>query len=314
MLRRCATLGVAAILLASSAVGVAGCGSSSTGQLKVTISGEATKYSAKDQSTWARYKPGDQATFTVTVVNTGPGSVTGVSIHVTLPAGFHYRSTERILAPGATRTQPIEAAVNTSAPIFGLWTLSPPGAAGPTVATEVAVSFIANVDGQPGAAAVRAFANGDASVGQSDGVPYNVSVDAAAKLAALVTVNPTGAAPGGAVQYEVRITNSGTGNAANVGVLVTLPGVMSYTSSVTPFAGNGSRDRGVDPIRNTLEVFYNGFTLPPISNGSPGFVVIVFTARVAAAAAAGTYTVDCNVTDDAGDTFSLQAVAPVAVT
>jgi hypothetical protein len=89
--------------------------------------------------------------------------------------------------------------------------------------------------------------------------------------------------------------------------------VLTFTSSVTPFAGNGARSKGVDPIRDTLEVYYDGFLLPPVSNAGPGFVVIVFKATVVPTAAAGTYPVDVNVTDAAGDTATLHAVAPLTV-
>ncbi len=146
--------------------------------------------------------------------------------------------------------------------------------------------------------------------------------------------------------YQVRLLNGGTGPASDVAVLITLPPVMTFASSVTPFAGNGTRNRGVDPIKNTLEVYYDGFTLPALSNAGPGFLVIVFKANVlgggrsvtapatatpengatltpsasgptpssaASTVPPGTYTVDASITDFVGDTFSLHAVAPVSV-
>ncbi len=320
----------AAILVLVPVVGLAGCGAGN-GQLKVTVgecrrqiavpcsygvltSGGASSYKASNAATYSQYKPGDQATFTVAVVNAGPGSVTGVTMHLGLPAGFKYRSTESINAPGSTRTQPLDAAVNSSAPIFGLWTLAPPGAAGAGTTTEVDITFIAEVEGKPGPALVQAFAAGDETAGQSNAAPYVVIVAAAAHLSALVNISPTSARHGSAVTYEVRLTNGGTGNAENVAVLITLPPVLTFTSSVTPFAGNGARNKGVDPIKNTLEVYYDGFLLPPLSNAGPGFVVIVFKATIGPTAPAGTYPVDANVTDSAGDTFALHAVAPLTVT
>ena len=191
------------------------------------------------------------------------------------------------------------------------------------------------MSGAAGGASVQAFAAGDTNAGQTNATAYTVIVDAAANVSALVTASPATVARGGTVIYQVRVINSGTGNATDVGVLVTLPPVMTYTGIITPFAGNGSRNRGVDPIRNTLEVFLDGFTLPPLSNAGPGFVVIVFKATVLGAGSPfaapsatgtsappsiapatvppGTYTVDTNITDAGGDTFSLHAVAPVAV-
>ncbi|MEO8898059.1 MAG: hypothetical protein ABI352_10550 [Candidatus Dormibacter sp.] len=318
----------ATLVLAPLALSISACGAGN-GQLKVIVgdcrrqvdvpcsydvlkNGTASSYNATKTGTYSHFKPGDQATFTVAVVNTGPGSVTGVTVHLGLPDGFRYRSTEFINAPGATRTQPLDAAVNSSAPILGLWTLAPPAAGGGANA-EVDITFTANVQAKPGPALVQASASGDASAGQTNAAPYVVSIDAAAHLDALVGVSPTNAKKGSVVSYEVRLTNGGTGNASDVAVLITLPPVLTFTNSVTPFAGNGARTKGVDPLKNTLEVYYDGFLLPPLSNAGPGFVVIVFKATVVLTAQAGTYPIDVTVTDDAGDTSTLHAVAPLTV-
>jgi uncharacterized repeat protein (TIGR01451 family) len=346
VLRRPAAAGAAVLLLAPLLLPLSGCGPGS-GQLHVSLSavslsGDAQSYRANQPASYYHYKPGDQVTFTVVVVNTGPGSVTGVTVHVTLLASFRYHATTAIDAPGATRTQPLDAAVNSTVPIFGLWTLAPPGAAGPGKDSKVIITFTADVSGEPGGATVQAFAAGDTNAGQTNATAYNVIVDPAANVTALVSASPVSVKRGSTVTYEVRVINVGTGNAQDVGVLITLPPVMTYAGSVTPFAGNGSRNNGVDPIKNTLEVFFDGFTLPPLSNAGPGFVVIVFKATVLGAGRSsnlpsssarasstgnasapssapstvptGTYTVDAHITDTAGDTFSLHAVAPVAVT
>jgi uncharacterized repeat protein (TIGR01451 family) len=345
---------LAAILVAAPVlIAVSGCGSGS-GQVTVSLTGAYTGtagYNSADSNTYPHYSPGDEATFVAHVVNHGPGSVTGVTVHVTLPEAFRYHATISIEAPGSTRTQPLDAAVNSTTPIFGLWTLAAPGAAGAGVDSAVDITFTAYVDGRPGGTVVQAFAAGDTNAGQTNTAAYDVVVDAAAKVSALASVNPSTAKRGATVTYQVRVINGGTGNARNVGVLITLPPVMTFAGSLTPFAGNGSRNKGVDPIKNTLEVFYDGFTLPPLSSAGPGYVVIVFKATVlgagrglsiaapsptessgptAAASASsaqsspapssapatvppGTYTVDVNITDSAGDTFSLHAVAPVSI-
>ena len=314
--RRLAGAAAAIIALAPALAGLTGCGSGSSGQLKVTITSPGDpgrNYDPSKPDTYAKYRPGDEAHFTVKAVNTGPGSVTGMTIHVLLPPAFKYRSTEKISAPGATRTQPVDAAVNSNAPVFGLWTLSAPGAAGAGTAVAVSVSFIAQVQGQPGTVSVQAFASGDDTAGQADAKPHLATVTPAPHLSGLISVNPTSAKPGATVTYAVRLTNDGTGNAGNVAVLVTLPPVLTFASTVTPFAGNGTRNHGVDPLKNTLLVYYDGFLLPPLSNGGPGYVVVTFKALIVASAPAGSYPVDASVTDQDGDTASLHAVAPLKV-
>jgi uncharacterized repeat protein (TIGR01451 family) len=330
MRRRLGSAAAAILVVLPIAVVLAGCGAGN-GQLKVILgacrrqitgpcsydilkNGGASSYKANNAGTYSQYKPGEQATFTVAVVNAGPGSVAGVTIHLGLPAGFKFRSTESIHAPGSTRTQPLDAAVNSSTPIFGLWTLAPPGAAGGGLNTEVDITFIADVEGKPGPVLVQASAAGDEAAGQTNAAPYAVIVNAAAHLSALVNVGPGSAKHGTAVTYQVRVTNDGTGNAEDVAVLITLPPVLTFTSSVTPFAGNGARNKGVDPIKNSLEVYYDGFLLPPLSNAGPGFVVIAFRATIGITAPGGTYAVDASVTDIAGDTVALHSVASLTVT
>ena len=314
MRRRLATAIAVVLALVPVAATLSSCGSGN-GQLRVTMSSsdQAQTYSdcAKKPATAPCYKPGDHATLSVKVANRGPGSVTGVTVHVTLPSSFRYRSTEGVESFGATRTQPLDAAVNTVTPIFGLWTLDPPAADG-TVAF-VTITLIADVQGRPGGPAVQAFAAGDASAGNTDAAPFVLQVIAAPHLAALVSVSPTSARAAGTVTYQVRITNDGTGVATNVAVLVTLPPTLTFVDSVIPFPGNGTRNRGVNPFRNTLLVYYDGFVLPALSNGGPGFVVILFKAAVATGAPPGSYPVDASVTDDAGDSTSLHAVAALTI-
>jgi len=316
VLRRLATTVAAILLLTPAVFALEGCGSGN-GQLKVSISGESDVYKVSDHSTWAAYKPGDEATFTIDVVNAGPGTVTGVTVHVALPPSFHYRSSS-IVSHGSTRTQPLDAAVNSGAPIWGLWTLDPPGAAGigssgAAIATDVQITFKANVDGRPGDVPVQGFAAGDTSAGQTDAPPYMITVLGAPEIGALVTVAPGSVKTGGTVTYTVRVTNNGTAQATDVGVLITLPPGLTFASSVTPFSGNGSRNNAMNPYKGSLEVYYDGFVLPATSNAGPGFVAIVFKANVVPTAAPGVYTVDCHLSDAAGDTVSLHSVAPITI-
>jgi uncharacterized repeat protein (TIGR01451 family) len=316
--RRLGSAAAAIVVVVPVALGLTTCGAGN-GQLQVFISSNdptpaGFTYKLGSVPSYSQYKPGDAATFTIEVVNTGPGSVSGVTIHLVLPVGFRYRSTESISAPGSARTQPLDAAVNSGSPIFGVWTLSPPGTDAPGKNSSVSITVIAEAEGKPGPVLVHAFAAGDATAGQTDSAPYGVAMIPAAHLSSLVGVNPTTAKRGSTVTYEVRLTNDGTGNAEDVAILITLPPVLTFASSVTPFAGNGARNKGVDPIRNTLEVYYDGFLLPPLSNPGPGFVVIVFKATIVSTAPPGTYPVDADVTDVAGDSFTLHAVAPLTIT
>lgn len=291
-------------------LGVAACGSGS-GSLSVTLSGERGCDPANPSS--CPYKPGDTTTITVDVTNTGLGTVSGVTIHVLLPPGFRYRSTTSITTPGATRTQPLDADVNSSTPIWGLWTIEPQGAAGLAVPSHVTIQFSVAVSGDPGTVPVRAFAAGDTTSGQTDARPLYIDVASAARLGASVTVSPSTVNPSGTVTYVIRVTNTGTGIADQVGVLVSLPPWLAYSKSNQPFAGNGTRNGAVDPHPNAVLPFFGGFTLPPQGTGGPGYVAISFTAAVVPEAVAGTYPVSVSLTDGAGDTFTVNAAAPLTI-
>ncbi|MHB8719262.1 MAG: hypothetical protein ACYDAC_10290 [Candidatus Dormibacteria bacterium] len=293
-----AVIGLAAPLLLAA---VTACGSSG-GQLRITLSGDTT----------ATYAPGDLASLVVTVTNQGPGAVNGVTVHAALPTGFTYRSTTEGNDVGATRTQPITADANSSTPLWGVWDLGAPGTAGPAVLSKVEFTFTMAVAGLPGKPLVSAYAVSDASSGQVNAAPFPVPVVAAAQLSIQASVTPTVVTSGSSVAYQVRVVNTGT-DAADIAVLVTLPPALMYSNSILPFAGNASRAGGTNPDRNSLLVYYDGFTLPAKSAAGPGFIVIQFKATVISNAAPGIGSIDVSVTDSKGDIVAVHAVAPVTI-
>lgn len=297
-----------ALVLPLSAL-LAACGSGN-GQLKVSVS---DRDKPCQNTRFACYKPGDTPTFTVSVVNAGPGSVTGVTIHATLPSAFRYRSSS-ITATGATRTEPLDAAVNSSTPIWGLWTIGPPGSAGGTTTSQVDIDVTVDVEGSPGDVDLNAFAAGDATSGQSNAAPLTVTVDPAPKLGVALSVSPSSLRALDMATYTARVTNLGTGVASNVDVLVVLPPVLSFSSTVPPFAGNSTRTKGTDPAKGAVEVYYDGFTLPPTSNAGPGVLIITFKAQAVANANPGSYPADAQVVDQkTGDVVTANSVATITV-
>jgi len=89
--------------------------------------------------------------------------------------------------------------------------------------------------------------------------------------------------------------------------------VMTFQKSVTPFIGNASRSRAIDPVKGAVEVFYSGWLLPAASSAGPGLVTVVFDAQVVARPAGGMFTVSAQLTDDQGDVVTLTGAAPVMV-
>src|SRR4029077_14221991 len=73
-------------------------------------------------------KPGDTPTYTVSVVNRGPGSASGVTVTVDLPSTMQFNSTTSLPADsqGASRTQPSEPRPRDQSPHWGSWVLAAP--------------------------------------------------------------------------------------------------------------------------------------------------------------------------------------------
>ncbi len=262
------------------------------------------------------YKPGETQQFVVSVVNHGPGNAPGVQVRVDLPGSFRYKSTAKIGGLGNARTQPVDARVGVSDPLWGLWDLAAPNPDAVDPADRLAhvdITFAADVGGAPDTYTLTGHAQGDNTAGIVSSSPLPVQVEPAPKLSVSATVSPTSLKANSVGTYRVTITNSGDGPANNVGVLIALPPAMGFQQTVTPFGGNASRSNPIDPVKNSVEVFYGGFSLPANSSAGPGFLTIVFKATVVSRPAKGTYALSIQLTDDAQDQVYLVDAAPVNV-
>jgi uncharacterized repeat protein (TIGR01451 family) len=297
---------VLATACASSALtALTGCGGGN-GQVSVAMSGGS-----------GPFKPGDTPQFTVRVTNHGPGDAPGVEVRVDLPGSFRYKSTANpIHGLGNARTQPVDANVGVSDPQWGFWDLAAPNPSQPPedVYSHVDITFTVEVGGSPGTYTLTGHAQGDNTAGIVNSSPISLNVTSAPRLSLTATVSPAALKGNSVATYRVTITNSGDGVASNVSVLIALPPVMGFQQSVTPFAGNAARSNPIDPVKNSVEVFYGGFVLPPDSSAGPGIVTIIFKATVVTRPSSGKYPLSIQVTDDANDQLYLVNAAPVSVT
>jgi uncharacterized repeat protein (TIGR01451 family) len=294
-------LAVAGASIAVTALAACGGGN---GQVSVTMAGNS-----------GPYKPGDTPKFTVLVVNHGPGDAPGIAVRVDLPGSFRYKATLPIQGLGNARTQPVDAAVGVSDPQWGFWDLAAPT---PNAAPQdrdafVKITFTVEVGGSPDSYTLTGHAQGDNTAGITSSSPLPVTVNASPKLSVTATVSPTALKGNSVATYRITITNSGNGVAKNVSALIALPPVVGFAQSVTPFSGNASRANPVDPVKNSVEVFYGGFELPPDSSTGPGIINIVFKATVVGRPAKGMYSLSIQVTDDVQDVVYLVNAAPVSV-
>jgi hypothetical protein len=306
---RAALRRAAGVVLAITSIGVLAsalpaCGGGN-GQVAVTVTSDNT----------GPFKPGDTQEFVVRAVNRGPGDAPGIQVLVDMPSGFRYKSTGVFEGLGDARTQPVDPPVGVSDPQWGFWDLAAPNpsAGSSDEYSYVSIPFTATIGGAPNTYTLAAQVQGDNTSGPITSSPLAVNVAAAPKLGVTATVSPATLRAYSVATYRVTITNSGDGVAHDVSALIALPPVMGFEQSVTPFRGNAGRVNPVDPVKDSVEVFYAGFELPPDSSAGPGIVTIVFKATVVAAPVRGTYPVNIQITDSDQDQVFLENAAPAVV-
>jgi hypothetical protein len=297
--------GILAIsILAPIALVVTAC-SAEAAQLSVTIS-----------STFgASYTPGTtDADFSVTVQNLGPGNASGVVIHAVMPTSFQYAVTNSITSNGAARTTPEDAQVGVTNPEWGVWSLSSPTSPnGTTDYAAVTINFGVNITAQPNTYSLAAQVVDDSLTDTVQSHPIQVAVNEAPRLGLAASVGPSSVHPDGQVTYRVTVTNKGTGIAPTVDVLVTLPPVLQYQSTIMPFGGNTSVESLISPVKGAYLVFYGGFEIPPQTSLGPGTLTIEFIAQCIPMPGKGVFAIQVAVTDASRDHVSLANAAPLNV-
>ena len=297
--------GVLAIsILAPIALVVTAC-STQAAQLSVTLTSDFG----------ASYTPGtSDADFVITVENLGPGNASGVVIHALMPAAFQFAVTNSITTNGAARTTPEDAQVGGTNPEWGVWSLSSPTSPnGKTDNASVAIDFGVNITAQPDTYTLAAQVVDDSLTDTVQSHPIQIAINEAPRLGVSASVGPTSVHPNGQVTYRVTVTNKGTGIAPTVDWLVTLPPVLQYQSTISPFGGNSSVESLISPVKGAYLVFYGGFEMPPQTTLGPGTLTIEFIAQCIPDPGKGVFTIQVAVTDASRDRVSLANVAPLHV-
>ena len=296
---------VAFSVLAPIAMVVLSSCSTDAAQLSVTITPDFS----------GAFTPGTtDGDFAVTVQNLGPGNASGVVIHANMPQSFQFAATNSIDSNGAARTSPVDARVGGSNPEWGVWSLSAPTSPnGTTDYSSVTIDFGVNITASPNTYAVQAQVVDDSLTNAVVSHPIQVEVNEAPRLGVTASVGPTSVHPGGEVTYRVTVTNTGSGIAPDVDVLVTLPPALTFQSTIMPFIGNASMEQPIFPVKGAVLVFYGGFELPSQTSLGPGKVTIEFIAQCLPDPGKGVYTAQVQVTDRLGDQVRVANVASVNV-
>jgi uncharacterized repeat protein (TIGR01451 family) len=295
---------VALSLLAPVALTLSACGSG-VSQLQISLTPGFS----------GAFTPGTTVgTFTVTVVNLGPGNASGVVVHAIMPPTFQFESTNSIVTNGAARTSPQDAEAGVSNPAWGVWALSSPTSPnGTTVHAQVAITFGVNIAAPPTTYSLKAQVVDDNLTSTVESHPLQVEVNQAPRLGVSASVGPTSVHPSGQVTYKVTVTNTGSGISPDVAVLVTLPPMLQFQTTIMPFGGNASIQQPIFPVKGAVLAFYGGFELPPQTSLGAGRVTIEFIAQCITQPGKGVFPIQVQVTDTLGDIASITNVAPVNV-
>lgn len=257
------------------------------------------------------FTPQDKPQFTVTVTNNGPGDAPGVEVRVDLPSKLRYRSST-ITGFGNARTQPVDARVGSAQPAWGFWNLAAPSSGSKLCESCVVITFTTDVAAPPGNYSITAHAQGDNTSGEVSSDALKLTVNGSPKLDVSTRVQAGTLFAGNTATYQVTVTNTGTGAAENVTLLITLPPMMTFQKT-SATSGNASRNNPIDPIKGSVEVYYSAWTIPAGSSGGPGILNVAFVTQVSAGPPGGTYTCTVQVTDNQNDMVTLTNAAPVNV-
>jgi hypothetical protein len=297
--------GILAISIVAPVVLFATSCSSEAAQLSISLASEFG----------TSYTPGaTDADFQIEVQNLGPGNASGVVINAVMPPSFQFASTDLITSNGAANTTPQDARVGVSNPHWGVWSLSSPTTPNGKVSyAYLKINFGVNIVAQPNTYSLAAEVVDDTLTDTVQSRPLQVAVNEAPRLGVTASVGPTSVHPDGQVTYRVTVTNKGTGIAPTVDVLVTLPPVLEYQSTIQPFAGNASEESLIQPVKGAYIVFWGGFELPPQTTLGPGTLTIQFIAQCIPDPGKGVFTVQVSVTDAARDHVEIDNAAPLNV-
>jgi uncharacterized repeat protein (TIGR01451 family) len=297
-----------ALLLAPLGVALSACGSGGGGQLAVTLSDTSTGGSL--------YKAGDTPQLELTVTNLGPGDATGVLVHADMPDRFRYKSTDTTGGVNQTRTQPVDPHVGSNSAGWGLWNLPAPSLQnGSRTPAKLEIDFTVDIEATPDTYNLTARASDDSTTEDVVSKQLSVTVQASPHLGVTAKVSGSNTLKAGdKTRYSITVTNTGTAIAGNVDILVTLPPVVTFQESVTPFLGNASRSKPVDPVKGSIVVFYGGFNIPSASSVGPGLITVVFTVQVVPKPSTGSFPLNVQVTDSLpNEVVRLSSVAPIVV-
>ncbi|MGH7640184.1 MAG: hypothetical protein ACREN7_03615 [Candidatus Dormibacteria bacterium] len=260
-----------------------GCGSTHLGGLRVSSRVIATSSSAGTPTV----PQGTLVEVRITVANYSQNSVDGVTVRVSVPAGFSYLGTVSTATTGnSERSADIAPSTGDRVLTWGSWAMGPGGSGTRSqvlvTATLKATGSVSRVQFSP-----AVYATGYQNT--LSGTPLALSISAAPSLSLELRVNPSQASAGSKITYQLTVTNTGSGEAPDTSIGINLPDDFDYDASAGS-SGNASLSGATTPNQGTEVPDWSGIDLPGAGSGGPGVVSINFTVEVLPLVPRGTYT------------------------
>lgn len=216
---------------------------------------------------------GEQATYTITLENQGPGDVVGATISDVLPASI-INASWTVAVQGTATTNVTSGTGNLN--------LSASLKAGGT--DKVIVTLVGTVDPAYQGATVINTATATPPSGITDPSPASAVVNTAIARKAnvrMVKSGPANAKAGEEIAYTLRITNQGPGSAMGTTIVDNLPsgivpGSATWTatattgSTVSTASGTGNVNLTADiaPVSGVIEVKIKALVSPSLTDGT----------------------------------------------
>lgn len=292
---------------------VTACGSDRLGGLEVSTSVVSNGSTASTSSV----PQGTDLDVQITVSNVSQNSVGGVTVRVTVPQGLTYLNTETTSTNGnSVRSADVAPKSKESTLIWGAWSMGPRSS---NSKSQVLIRAELEATGDPASVQISPTVYATGFVNALSGPSLGLTISPAPSLGIQLRVSPATTAPGQKITYDVVVTNTGSGEAPDTSIGITLPDDFDYAGA-SGSSGNASLGNATFPNVGTVIPIWSGIDIPGAGSSGPGTLSLTFTVQVLAIVPAGIYTCSATLVASTGSQTQnyLQtnygALAPLQVT